>query len=146
MLIGLSFTDGHGSHTKWFLFLCLFSTELFVPPDSIVPPVLSDSRISSALDLARKISVYSSRQKALIAGQDLQADPQIPLLRPRTPVQPYPHYPWQPKGECLSSTKVQGRDGRGVCPVQGHGRGVGEEFQHGGGRGVSSTKVQGKGG
>ena len=66
----------------------------------------NEKRISSALDLARKITMYNNRYKtAGIIAQE--TEPQLsPSLRPRTPVQPYPYFPWQPKGDCLSSTKV----------------------------------------
>lgn len=66
----------------------------------------NENRISSALDLARKITMYNSRYKtAGIIAQETEFQPS-PSLRPRTPVQPYPFFPWQPKGDCLSSTKV----------------------------------------
>lgn len=67
----------------------------------------NEKRISSALDLARKITMYNNRYKtAGIIAQE--TEPQLsPSLRPRTPVQPYPYFPWQPKGDCLSSTKAR---------------------------------------
>lgn len=67
----------------------------------------NENRISSALDLARKITMYNSRYKtAGIIAQETEFQPS-PSLRPRTPVQPYPFFPWQPKGDCLSSTKAR---------------------------------------
>ncbi|KAJ7373557.1 hypothetical protein OS493_011160 [Desmophyllum pertusum] len=40
-------------------------------------------------------------------GQETEPVQPSPTLRPRTPVQPYPYFPWQPKGDCLSSTKAR---------------------------------------
>lgn len=67
----------------------------------------NETRISSALELARKITMYNNRYKT--AGNERQEPvvQSMPLLRPRTPVQPYPYFPWQPKGDCLSSTKAR---------------------------------------
>lgn len=73
----------------------------------VAPKSRNEKRISSALELARKITMYNSRYKT--AGNERQ-EPVVqptPLLRPRTPVQPYPYFPWQPKGDCLSSTKAR---------------------------------------
>ena len=85
----------------------LFLRFCFVECSSPVPRLSrNEKRISSALDLARKITMYNSRYKtAGIIGQETEFQPS-PSLRPRTPVQPYPYFPWQPKGDCLSSSKV----------------------------------------
>lgn len=85
----------------------LFLRFCFVECTSPVPRLSrNENRISSALDLARKITMYNSRYKtAGIIAQETEFQPS-PSLRPRTPVQPYPFFPWQPKGDCLSSTKV----------------------------------------
>ena len=93
----------------FFLHMRTRAPELFLPSESVVAPVITERHVSSAVDFARKVSVCSSRAKALAPGpgQDLPAELQTPSLRPRTPAQPFPHYPWQPKGECLSSTKVR---------------------------------------
>ncbi|XP_020620717.1 uncharacterized protein LOC110058406 isoform X2 [Orbicella faveolata] len=51
--------------------------------------------------------MYNNRYKAAgIIGQETEVQP-APSLKPRTPVQPYPYFPWQPKGDCLSSTKAR---------------------------------------
>ncbi|PFX25530.1 Cytosolic carboxypeptidase 2 [Stylophora pistillata] len=74
---------------------------------SPAPRSRNEKRISSALELARKITMYNNRYKK--TGNERQ-EPVVqptPLLRPRTPVQPYPYFPWQPKGDCLSSTKAR---------------------------------------
>jgi len=74
---------------------------------TVVPRSRSEKRISSALDLARKITMYNNRYKtAEIIAQETAVS-LSPSLRPRTPVQPYPYFPWQPKGDCLSSTKAR---------------------------------------
>lgn len=74
---------------------------------SPVPRSRTEKRISSALELARKITMYNNRYKAAgITGQETGVQP-APSLKPRTPVQPYPYFPWQPKGDCLSSTKAR---------------------------------------
>ena len=85
----------------------LFVRFCFVECTSPVPRLSrNEKRISSALELARKITMYNSRYKtAGIIAQETEFQPS-PLLRPRTPVQPYPFFPWQPKGDCLSSTEV----------------------------------------
>ncbi|KAJ7373494.1 Cytosolic carboxypeptidase 2 [Desmophyllum pertusum] len=55
-----------------------------------------------------KITMYNNRYKtAGITGQETEPVQPSPTLRPRTPVQPYPYFPWQPKGDCLSSTKAR---------------------------------------
>jgi len=74
---------------------------------SPAPRSRNEKRISSALELARKITMYNNRYKAAgIIGQETEVQP-APSLKPRTPVQPYPYFPWQPKGDCLSSTKAR---------------------------------------
>lgn len=80
---------------------------LFAEYTSLVPQSRNEKRISSALELARKITMYNNRYKtAGITGQETEVQP-VPSLKSRTPVQPYPFFPWQPKGDCLSSTKVR---------------------------------------
>ena len=77
---------------------------------NVFPRSRTEKRVSSALELARKITKYNNRHKTTgITAQEteLQAAP-APILVPRTPVQPYPYHPWQPSGDCLSSTKVKG--------------------------------------
>lgn len=91
------------------LFRIIYCTTIALSVDCayVAPKSRNEKRISSALELARKITMYNSRYKT--AGNERQ-EPVVqptPLLRPRTPVQPYPYFPWQPKGDCLSSTKVQ---------------------------------------
>jgi len=74
---------------------------------SLVPQSRNEKRISSALELARKITMYNNRYKtAGITGQETEVQP-APSVKSRTPVQPYPYFPWQPKGDCLSSTKAR---------------------------------------
>lgn len=101
------FTRSLPSVLRCFVSFTVQSIALSVDCAYVAPKSRNEKRISSALELARKITMYNSRYKT--AGNERQ-EPVVqptPLLRPRSPVQPYPYFPWQPKGDCLSSTKVQ---------------------------------------
>lgn len=67
----------------------------------------SVQRTSSALALARKITMANNRRKKAEAVAQ-EAGLQSPSsFIPRSPVQQYPYFSWRQKGDCLSSTKVK---------------------------------------
>ena len=79
----------------------------FVDFSSVLPRSRSVQRTSSALALARKITMANNRRKKAEAVAQ-EAGLQSPSsFIPRSPVQQYPYFSWRQKGDCLSSTKVK---------------------------------------
>ncbi|XP_074638713.1 uncharacterized protein LOC141897150 isoform X3 [Acropora palmata] len=74
---------------------------------SVLPRSRSVQRTSSALALARKITMANNRRKKAEAVAQ-EAGLQSPSsFIPRSPVQQYPYFSWRQKGDCLSSTKAR---------------------------------------
>lgn len=79
----------------------------FVDFSSVLQRSRSVQRTSSALALARKITMANNRRKKAEAVAQ-EAGLQSPSsFIPRSPVQQYPYFSWRQKGDCLSSTKVK---------------------------------------
>ena len=79
----------------------------FVDFSSVLPRSRSVQRTSSALALARKITMANNRcKKAEAVAQEAGLQSPSSFV-PRSPVQQYPYFSWRQKGDCLSSTKVK---------------------------------------
>lgn len=101
---GFELSDDEGHFAVSYLAKQLEGTTECSP---VLPRSRNETRGSSALALARKITMANNRRKAAaLAAEETERQASASLI-PRTPVQPYPYFPWQPKGDCLSSTKAR---------------------------------------
>lgn len=79
----------------------------FVDCSSVLPRSRSVQRASSALALARKITMANKRRKEAEAVAQESGLHSSSSFIPRSPVQRYPYSTWRQKVDCLSSTKVK---------------------------------------
>ncbi|XP_015755309.1 PREDICTED: cytosolic carboxypeptidase 2-like [Acropora digitifera] len=101
---GFDLSDAEGNFTVSYLAKNQEGTNDF---SSVLPRSRSVQRTSSALALARKITMANNRRKKAEADAQ-EAGLQSPSsFIPRSPVQQYPYFPWRQKGDCLSSTKAR---------------------------------------
>ena len=79
----------------------------FVDCSSVLRRSRSVQRASSALALARKITMANRRRKEAEAVAQESGLHSSSSFIPRSPVQRYPYFTYRQKGDCLSSTKVK---------------------------------------